>query len=74
MGGIKQSTRNDVRSSLEAFFDNMPLGRERRSSDHPSFVIEVAENDRHARADLAKSIGDRHSNIIKRDISSTSSG
>ena len=52
----------------------MPLGWERRSSDHPSFVIEVAENDRHARADLAKGIGDRYSNIIKRDISSTSSG
>lgn len=52
----------------------MPLGRERRSSDHPSFVIEVAENDRHACADLAKSVGDGYSNIIKRNISGTSSG
>jgi hypothetical protein len=74
LGGTKELTWNDVRYSLEAFLDDVPLGRERRGSDHPSFVIEVAENDRHASTDLAKSIGDRYSNIIKCDVSSTSSG
>ncbi len=36
-------------------------------------MIEVAENNGHARTDLAKGIGNRYFNIIKRDIGSTGS-
>lgn len=41
---------------LQALFDDLSLSTETRAHDHPSLVVEVAQDDVHALSDLAERV------------------
>lgn len=55
---------------LETFLDNCALTSSRGATHHPSFVVEVAEDDEDSSALGAQGIFDRDFDVFKRDVCS----
>ena len=44
---------NSIQNILQAFLNNSPLRAQRRADDHPSFMVEIAQNDLHTLSDFS---------------------
>ena len=62
------------RDSLQTFLHDATLSTQRGADYHPSLVVEVAQDDLHAVANLAQRVRDRDAHIVESYICSTSRG
>lgn len=60
--------RDALRGPLEALLDRPALRGEACADDHPALVVEVAEDDLHAVADLAERVRDGRAGAVERHV------
>lgn len=53
---------------LEAFLDGQTLGRDRGGGDHPSFVIEVTQDDLHTSTNFTERMRYWYSDLLARRL------
>lgn len=53
---------------FHALLHDLPLCAQGRAAYHPSFVVEVAEDDFHTGVDLAEGVGNGYTDIVEGDI------